>query len=354
MWPPRPSCGGRRWSSTVPARSARVAILRADGDCGTATAVGGGGPKRMGPQHPPVKLLGAYGPAEVRQRAETATYNPQTVHTPCWQDCWMTAPDDRPPVLFHYTDLRGLIGILTEGKIRATMADLLNDRDEVGLGYRIIDKILAEDDEMQMVASDLRRHLEDDKWFVSCFSEVEDDLSMWRWYGAGQGYAVGFDSEVLTRVSRSWNKSGAELHRVRYGSEKFEEDVRAFIQPGRTDEALPSAYDLFRRAALVKDVRWASENEWRLLAFHHTLDGEDDVRELKIHASERGPVPYVELKVWDVNPGSPESALDSVWVGPGGDRADRVAGLKVLLRAAGLAPGAEKPKVRVSTAPLRI
>lgn len=259
-----------------------------------------------------------------------------------------------PEILYHYTDIHGLIGILREGKIRATVADLMNDRAEVGLGHSVIAKVLAEDEEMQELASNLREHMDDDKWFVSCFSEVEDDLSMWRWYGAGQGYALGIRTQALQQASRGeFTNTPAELHCVQYGVEAFEEELRAVIRPGISEVERPGAWELFKRAALVKDARWSSEREWRLLAFHHTLDGMDDEKELIIRASPRGPIPYIDLAIWQADGGSPEAAVDSVWIGPGGDQEDRHLGVQVLLRAAGLRPSSDL-KIRVSDAPLRL
>jgi hypothetical protein len=64
--------------------------------------------------------------------------------------------------------------------------------------------------------------------FVTCFSDIEDDLGQWRGYGGGQcGYAIGFDPERLLKALNQ-NRPGSLF--------------------------LPMNYDLARQQFLVDDV----------------------------------------------------------------------------------------------------
>jgi hypothetical protein len=103
--------------------------------------------------------------------------------------------------LFHYTTARGLKGILESRKLWASDARCLNDSTEVDLGVQLGSEIAKE----TRLFSDLAIGDIFEATFQSCaafiisFSELRDDLSQWRGYGAdGRGYCLGFDLEGYT------------------------------------------------------------------------------------------------------------------------------------------------------------
>jgi hypothetical protein len=121
-----------------------------------------------------------------------------------------TAPDGG--LVWHYTDGRGLLSIVSTHVLWATASGYLNDREEVSLGYHRLQEELdaragAGD---EFAGSLLRRAREADEdhsgpspssFFILSAAEHWDLLAMWRMYGgAGESYAVGLDPAAPLRV----------------------------------------------------------------------------------------------------------------------------------------------------------
>jgi hypothetical protein len=141
--------------------------------------------------------------------------------------------------VWHYTSGQALVPILTSGKLYATQVSCLNDT----LEQRYFgDLVHAEVKQAALTNNDTRltplfrvveatlsdRDFSATWHFVTCFSEVEDDLGQWRGYGGGQcGYAIGFNLEAIMQALPV-RRLGAIL--------------------------LPMNYDIARQQVLVKDV----------------------------------------------------------------------------------------------------
>lgn len=116
-------------------------------------------------------------------------------------------------------------------------------------------------------------------FFVTCFSEIKDDLSQWRAYGGGEnGYAVRFKSENLLGCPNSIvariNYDSA-LHRklARKTAEKTLEFFRVGMREAREKEISDwgtQFLDAWNRAisavaSLMKDPAFAAERECRIV-----------------------------------------------------------------------------------------
>lgn len=151
-------------------------------------------------------------------------------------------------VLYHYTNAAGFLGILESRTIWATHTSFLNDMDEKEIALRLYREVLEDlkSDKSQTadikdfagyalqmyghipapgpqpLASLVGLHPRD--YFVTCFSEKEDDLSQWRGYsGMGSKYAIGFKTEELRKLEQ---QLGAKLAPVRYGKAAVMKDIR--------------------------------------------------------------------------------------------------------------------------------
>lgn len=269
-------------------------------------------------------------------------------------------------VLYHYTSLAGLTGILKSGRIRATISSLMNDRMETVHGKKAMDAVLSEDIERSLTRDDVREHSDDDPLFVACFSEAENDLGMWRNYGPRAGYAIGFKVDALQRVRRMPGRGtgGVTLHKVSYKPDVYEENLRLEMDGHEGGSAGPA--QLYTSTATVKDDIWESEREWRLIAMHHTYCGTGNGDEIQIRESSSGPVPYLDFYMWK-SPGgnsrdddqavlkeSPQQWIDSIWIGPPNtDAGDRRIGVELLLRSIGVGPHESRDLVKVSELPIR-
>jgi hypothetical protein len=113
-----------------------------------------------------------------------------------------------------------LLGILDSHSIFATQVSCLNDSTEIRYASKLYQAAL--DDLRSTVANDsiayrfiegallqLREDVEFPAhagmpYFVTCFSDIEDDLSQWRAYGGGEnGYALGFRAKQLFGIPNS-------------------------------------------------------------------------------------------------------------------------------------------------------
>lgn len=125
---------------------------------------------------------------------------------------------DMPETLWHYTSGAGLIAILRSRAIWTTHISCLNDATEVHYATSLLVSAVEErwartkslpspDIFLYDVLSD---RLADDvrlrRWFVTCFTTKDDDLSQWRAYSGGEGgYAIGFDTAKMLDAFRNQN-----------------------------------------------------------------------------------------------------------------------------------------------------
>jgi hypothetical protein len=291
--------------------------------------------------------------------------------------------------IYHYTDQKGLLGIIANRSIWATHFQHLNDESEWKIGcnlYRTYIKELLKDE------TDMRRlfpcvstrlpgfELHDtltefvdgvvgttakQNPFIVCFSgagpyDLEigrtagDDLNQWRAYAGGSGgVAIGFDREELIKRVRALAQEqpiSAIALRCIYDhavlDKRFSEITHEFL--AAIEEAFPlksagvpqgesEIEDLRRKSeikflsdlvvaiAQVKHSAFRSENEHRLIVLPR---GEN--RNLKFRPGKSSLVPYVELSLADKE--NAISFIRQIIVGPSARKDDAIDALKVLLR----------------------
>jgi hypothetical protein len=200
----------------------------------------------------------------------------------------------RNPVseIWHYTTAHGLIAILTSGSMYSTQISCLNDSLEQryfgDLVHAGVKKLIATNNDqsvgvlLQTADTILsNRDFAALGHFVTCFSEIEDDLGQWRGYGGGQcGYAIGFDYSKLCSALPGV-RTDALLAPMNYdpGRQTFVVDdllknAQLFFTaglPGRDVqrwaneflEAFSTEMDIF--ACMTKHPAFAAENERRII-----------------------------------------------------------------------------------------
>lgn len=113
-----------------------------------------------------------------------------------------------PPILYHYTDDRGLRGIIETGKIWLTDIFALNDPAELRHGIehaiqRIRELARTGKPELKLFAdrfAEIRKGgiERSAHYFVACMSTRGDDLGQWRAYADdGRGFALGFQGDAF-------------------------------------------------------------------------------------------------------------------------------------------------------------
>lgn len=114
-----------------------------------------------------------------------------------------------PALVYHYTDDRGLRGILESGTLWCSDIFGLNDPSELSHGMapavslltKMSDGAPVEHQEFARRFAQFHQSLTQDmaQFFVCCFSTNHDDLGQWRAYADdGVGYALGFQAGALS------------------------------------------------------------------------------------------------------------------------------------------------------------
>ena len=215
-------------------------------------------------------------------------------------------------IVYHYTTISGLIGIISGKKLWASDCQFLNDGTELSYARDIF---FSELNILNLP------HIEGGGYiipalpldtfymFITCFCENGDLLSQWRGYGLNQGYSLGFDVSLLKLID---NIDG--VIPVEYGitnpSKYFAHELE--FATHRTAHPEMSAYNATRnilpRLVKIKNPCFKEEKEWRLLKQFTEEINED--QEILFRKSSNGPIPYQEISF-------PRECLTEVIIGPG-------------------------------------
>ena len=216
------------------------------------------------------------------------------------------APSERPETLFHYTTAGGFAGIVQSGVIRATNFSFMNDPLEVVHGQSLISSLLSDslrrhnDPLVRRVLEGALERLTERgagaEIYVSCFTTMNDDLSQWRWYGAGTAarYALEFRTAGLHEATLVPRQYKVRFSKVLYDEALQRAKVQMVLDAAANFmiENQPSdaplkhyAAHLFRRLArmlpTLKAPSYAAEAEWRIVL----LKPANDVSELEFDTS---------------------------------------------------------------------
>lgn len=219
-----------------------------------------------------------------------------------------------PDTLYHYTTVSGLQGILSSSSLYATHIAYLNDAEEMKHGVKQINELMDPvSGPIDVVMSDrpaeykktILRVLDRVRAeftsqhrqslvrppFVTCLSAMPDQLSQWRGYAQGGGYAIHFDPKLLERTVRLSGHDGRNEFGERYALEQIAYDrdeawdALAGILDRLTDaiceqieepeassrDALSFSYEfslieLEGAIARIKNPAFAEEQEFRVVA----------------------------------------------------------------------------------------
>ncbi|MDP2033944.1 MAG: DUF2971 domain-containing protein [Polaromonas sp.] len=200
-------------------------------------------------------------------------------------------------IVYHYTDLAGLLGIVRSGELWLTDATQLNDPTELrhGLSYalEVMKSWFPYDrtDQYYVFVNRFSRFVDELSvdtgiHFVASFSANGDDLNQWRGYAAqGKGFALGFDARILAEGFTKFDSDSSAFAAIYRDVE-----MRFVLQPvigeilqaawlaGTTrsqEMACPSWYwdgmfkiasqALLRLSIPFKNEAYSTEEEYRLL-----------------------------------------------------------------------------------------
>jgi len=144
--------------------------------------------------------------------------------------------ENRPTILYHYTTVEGLKGIISSSCMWATSIRYLNDSSELLYASDLVSAILESKKEEYNSAKSLigdGKNMVDrfaDKFdaYVTCFCEKDNLLSQWRAYAAGRsgGYSIGLEAKYIENRSSNLKFS---LRKVEYNRKVQENYVTSLV-----------------------------------------------------------------------------------------------------------------------------
>ncbi|WP_165368508.1 DUF2971 domain-containing protein [Serinicoccus sediminis] len=326
---------------------------------------------------------------------------------------WLDNGANYPDLLYHYTSLDGLEGIITSSSIWASDPRFLNDSSELTYAAGLVDEWVQEAvSSSTSVSEQVKSYLPDLHGlvdmpamglhpFIACFCEEGDLLSQWRGYGSSQA-PVSIGLSLRPSVSRLRLPNQTTLEKVVYDPNQQRAAVTEVVETwlitlaALLDDGFPRSALLPEpaREALMRALReqylcfkhpsFSEEREWRLIKLidvdaeiEHALNVESDkmvaaaARKMKalgrtferppnlaasregvrvnFRKSAIGLIPYVELKLHETSL-PPRLPLRSVRHGPTAHPDLAVDSLRMFLRSCGYNPAVA---VNASAVPLR-
>ena len=257
-------------------------------------------------------------------------------------------------LLYHYTDAKGLHGILKSKKLWASSYQFLNDATEFEYAFDLIKDVYPQEDSNPSkgpmsyfrIAEMIRKEKDNyisDCLFVVSFSKQDDLLGQWQAYaGPYSGYSLGFRSSKLDA------HENAKLVECNYDKRKQLEDIKNLI--GKHSEEISEFYELSsesvkqnkrnglnefisQRVDASKKMLWLAksfknssfrhEEEWRLVVGPLPEDSE----KICYRPTKRTVIPYTEI---DFN--SAGLPIERIVVGPGPHQKRSATSLKQMLK----------------------
>lgn len=245
-----------------------------------------------------------------------------------------------PAILYHYTTLEALIGIIKNRELWASNVLYLNDKGELNHAIKwskeaieIIQKDYAIHDwetSLKRVASEFMEGKFPDV-FVTCFCEDSDSLTMWRGYTGGtQGIAIGFRTPWIRRLAR---RNRGSLMNVMYTNKTtrqklakhFSEGLYQLINEDTLDgfddeeeKYIAAKYKLSIIIPKFKHISFADEAEWRSVFYTPKAETRFRVKGSRI-------IPYIKIPIT-------EFEISQITIGPGIDQDTTSRSIKALLQ----------------------
>jgi hypothetical protein len=273
-----------------------------------------------------------------------------THHVPIAESFKMKENDK---ILFHYTSLEGLLGILSSKtpSIWATNILYLSDASELNYALRLLKEQIRNFQKglgnalmpEYMFFQRLMEFIEEEDfiptgrlgYYICSFSQEEDLLSQWRGYcPKGIGVSLGFKFSKLKECSRS---SGFLIKRCVYKENKQLEQLRKLIirtynqikiiDTNEKERKLRLDFILkfIKLAPTFKHPKFEAEREWRIIAGLKS----DATKLIKFRPVQSMIAPYIEIPL----PRDGDNLyINKIVIGPTHERKLSKASIEYLLR----------------------
>ncbi len=235
-------------------------------------------------------------------------------------------PIKPPKIIYQYTTQLGMLGIISQREMWATQVQFLNDKNEVLLTFKLLERELKKrirktnNQTNKNILVEIRRSLRKiNQWHIciASFCEAGDLLSQWRGYGnQGKGYAIGFNLEKLTNIAKSQSfvlwpcvyNPTLQSELVDYLIESWCKDF--FDLNVKHEEMMKIVHTgVCQLAPILKDESFSEEKEWRLVS--PVLSDRSPLFAFREGAYSL--IPYLNFKIVD---SSGKDCIEKTTVGP--------------------------------------
>ena len=267
--------------------------------------------------------------------------------------------DEFNGILYHYTSVEGMIGIIESNVIFATSFPFLNDSSEIVYGRRLaknilINKITTEKDDITKKIYEECLNLngvDKKRIYITCFCEKGNLLSQWRGYGqSGNGFSVGLESNKMNRMYRKSPYDEVYVKKVIYDLKTQTKTINKYLEHAVmyakskkiTDIAeikkiaKLTDWEIDKHSAFFKDEAFSEEKEWRAV-YYGSSKGES--LETKFRGKSNRIVDYKEFSfspdALEDLPYKDKLPLKKIFCGPGVDHESQIVVIKELLKSRG-------------------
>jgi len=251
---------------------------------------------------------------------------------PLWEELNRRLPANTDEMLFHYTSLDGLIGIVHSGAVWASDSQYLNDPSEgkyaratMIRGAETFGETMPEPAAAMLlqVVDQVCKESSASSVFFTSFSEVGDLLSQWVAYTPdASGVSIGMDGGILSSshdivLRKVVYEPAAQqeiIHRILATYLRAAEEMRQYPDMAAFERVSTVAHHVLLVCAVCfKDPAYSAEREWRAIRVYDP-DTEAHLA-IQYRASRYALIPYIDFR-----PASHSlNAIREIVIGPGLD-----------------------------------
>ena len=244
--------------------------------------------------------------------------------------------ENPPKVIYHYTDVRALIGMIVSGRIWATHVSRLNDAMEYEIGVSFVTNFIGANLQRasKAIIDKAISQLRSVDTFIACYSATADVLSQWRAYsGTGTGYCIGLKTSEMATIDGRMPL----LEKVIYSKTTAEAVLSLLL--ARVDEFLDGHNFGEVEVGYLMGLLDVTFNNVACIIKHSTFEEENEYRQIyqparstlsldtKYRMGRFGLTPYVEIGFLQKG----KLPIQSIMIGPCRDPDSEIRSLELML-----------------------
>jgi len=260
--------------------------------------------------------------------------------------------EPKEKIIYHYTTINGLMGILDKKCLWTTYFQFTNDRTELIFANKLILNYLNSkgiDKEKIYFLNKLLDSFYSKKiaypFLFSFCDDHGDRLSQWRGYSnINDGYSIGFDVDELKKCSeleiKKYPNTIIQLNKILYCEKDImpEDESNPFEKLLIVINKIDDSYEYFENNILntlfqcmfsLKHKGYEEEKEYRLIVLY-AKDDNSSSKKIEFRMSRNNSLPYIDTL------NGVDSAIKEIIIGPSQDIEKKEAFINIYLQEKGL------------------